>query len=88
MAADTSLLKRKEPMLFTNGIPPLSSPIKGKGKAVEEDGYEKVLSRDEKRKQRKVDKHRPQFQFDTSYFRNGKKIGIAVSHDLRKRSVS
>jgi hypothetical protein len=46
-------------------------------------GFEMVLSREEKRKQRKVDKQRPQFQFDTSYFRGGKKIGIAVSwHSL------
>lgn len=44
----------------------------------EDDGFEKV----KKRKQRKVDKHRPQFQYDTSYFRTGKKIGIAHIRDL------
>jgi len=42
-------------------------------------GFTKVLTKDEKRKLRKVEKHRPQFQFDISHFRQGKKIGIAVS---------
>lgn len=70
--------KRKESM-STNGSGSLLSSSKGKGKAVEGDGFEKVISREEKRKQRKVDKQRPQFQFDISYFRMGKKIGIAVS---------
>jgi RNA exonuclease 1 len=41
----------------------------------QDDGFTKV----QKRKQRKLDRHRPQFQYDTSYFRSGKKIGIAVS---------
>jgi hypothetical protein len=41
--------------------------------------FTRVLSREEKRKLRKVEKHRPQFQFDLSHFRNGRKIGIAVS---------
>ncbi len=46
---------------------------------VESDGFIKVITREEKRKIRKLEKHRPQFQFDISYFRQGKKIGIAVS---------
>jgi hypothetical protein len=45
----------------------------------ESDGFERVLTRDERRKQRKLERHTPQFQFDTSYFRMGKKVGIAVS---------
>jgi hypothetical protein len=77
--------KRKSPMPVAHTPSSLMSKAKGKEKAVEtldapgEDGFERVLSRDEKRKQRKLDKHRPQFQFDVSYFRTGKKIGIAVS---------
>lgn len=43
-----------------------------------DDGFVKV----EKRKKKRLDKHRPQFQYDTSYFRTGKKIGIAVSQCL------
>lgn len=42
------------------------------------DGFVKV----QKRKQRKLERHRPQFQYDTSYFRSGKKIGIAVSNTM------
>ena len=52
------------------------------------DGFTKVLTKEEKRKQRKVDRHRPQFQFDTSYYRNGKKIGIAVSSERGVRACS
>jgi hypothetical protein len=37
-----------------------------------------VTTKEDKRKQRKMEKQKPQFQFDTSYFRLGKKIGIAV----------
>jgi hypothetical protein len=81
---ETASVKRKSPMPFL--ADPITSP-KGKAKAIpqseNEEGFERVLSRDEKRKQRKVDKHRPQFQFDTSYFRLGKKIGIAVGWDLQ-----
>lgn len=46
---------------------PLATPLL-------DDGFTKV----EKRKKKRLDKHRPQFQYDTSYFRTGKKIGIAV----------
>lgn len=38
-----------------------------------------VPTREEKRKQRKMEKQRPQFQYDTTWFRAGKKVGIAVS---------
>ena len=31
---------------------------------------------------KKVDKHKPSFQFDLAQFRNGKKIGIAHIRDL------
>ena len=72
----SSPLKRKQPILPvlpTTRIHSSPIPRKGKGKAVE-----KVASREEKRKQRKVDKHGPQFQFDTSHFQSGRKIGVAV----------
>ncbi|KAK8846710.1 hypothetical protein IAR55_005797 [Kwoniella newhampshirensis] len=49
---------------------------------VDEDGFTKVPTREEKRKQRKVDKHRPQFQYNTQDFRHGKKVGIAHIRDL------
>lgn len=39
-----------------------------------------------KRKQRKLERTRPKFQFNTSYFSQGRKIGIAVSHPARLRS--
>lgn len=57
-------LKRK---VAPTGSPSATPPL--------EDGFTKV----EKRKKKRLDKHRPQFQYDTSYFRTGKKIGIAVS---------
>jgi hypothetical protein len=44
-----------------------------------QDGFEKVLTKEERRKRKKVEKHRPQFHFDMSAFKNGRKIGIAVS---------
>lgn len=57
-------LKRKA---APTGSPSATPPL--------DDGFTKV----EKRKKKRLDKHRPQFQYDTSYFRTGKKIGIAVS---------
>lgn len=39
-----------------------------------------------KRKQRKLERTRPKFQYNTSYFSQGRKIGIAVSHQERLRS--
>lgn len=58
-------LKRKA---APTGSPSATPPL--------DDGFTKV----EKRKKKRLDKHRPQFQYDTSYFRTGKKIGIAVSN--------
>lgn len=48
--------------------------------AVDDDGFTKV----QKRKQRKVERHRPQLHFDTSYFQRSKKVGIAVSGQREK----
>jgi RNA exonuclease 1 len=53
-----------------------SSPASHPGS--EADGFTEFLSKEERRKLRKVEKHRPQFQFDVSQFRLGRKIGIAV----------
>lgn len=44
-----------------------------------EDGFERVLTKEERRKRKKVEKHRPQFHFDMSAYKAGRKIGIAVS---------
>jgi hypothetical protein len=44
-----------------------------------DDNFIVVPTRDEKKKQRKLEKQKPQFQFDVSWFRMGKKVGIAVS---------
>jgi hypothetical protein len=43
------------------------------------DNFIVVPSREEKKKQRKLEKAKPQFQYDIGWFRNGKKVGIAVS---------
>lgn len=43
------------------------------------DGFTKVETKEERRKRKKVEKRRPQFQFDMSAFKMAKKIGIAVS---------
>lgn len=51
-----------------------ATPANGDG-----DGFERVLTKEERRKRKKVEKHRPQFHFDMSAFKNGRKIGIAVS---------
>lgn len=48
----------------------------------EEDGFTKVLTKEEKRKLRKVERHRPSFSFDVGQFRNGKKIGVAHVREL------
>lgn len=42
------------------------------------DGFTKVETKEERRKRKKVEKRRPQFQFDMSAFKNGKKVGLAV----------
>ena len=50
------------------------------GGSVDEDGFTKVMTKKERGKLRKVERHRPRFHFDQSAFKNGRKIGIAVSH--------
>jgi hypothetical protein len=44
-----------------------------------QDGFSKIETKEERRKRKKVEKRRPQFQFDMSAFRSGKKVGMAVS---------
>ena len=75
------LTKRKQSISQGDVASSPSCSDNGKTKSLENenDGFESVLTRHEKRKQRKVDRHRPQFQFDMSYFRSGKKVGMAVS---------
>ena len=52
-----------------------------------EDGFERVLSREEKRKKKKLSKQStPVFAFQLSGFHHGRKIGIAVS--VRAASLS
>nr|XP_019047506.1 hypothetical protein I302_04121 [Kwoniella bestiolae CBS 10118]OCF26436.1 hypothetical protein I302_04121 [Kwoniella bestiolae CBS 10118] len=48
----------------------------------DEDGFTKVPTKEERRKMRKLSKHRPNFQFNINEFRYGKKIGIAHVRDL------
>ncbi|GFZ49104.1 hypothetical protein JCM24511_06854 [Saitozyma sp. JCM 24511] len=66
----------------SNGAPSGSSLPRDVPTGEVEGEFTRVLSREEKRKLRKVEKHRPQFQFDLSHFRNGRKIGIAHVRDL------
>ncbi|CAD6570359.1 MAG: hypothetical protein TREMPRED_005740 [Tremellales sp. Tagirdzhanova-0007] len=85
MSTDSiSPFKRKQSISqpYVASSPSCSDKSKAKSLENETDGFESVLSRTEKRKQRKVDRHRPQFQFDLSYFRSGKKIGMAHIRDL------
>jgi hypothetical protein len=59
-----------------------SSPQPGSSKMVDimtADDFTIVPTRDEKKKQKKIEKRRPQFQYDVSWFKQGKKVGIAVS---------
>lgn len=51
------------------------------------DGFTKVETKEERRKRKKVEKRRPQFQFDMSAFKSGKKVGMAVSAVLRHKQV-
>jgi hypothetical protein len=51
-----------------------------------QDGFTKVESKEERRKRKKVEKRRPQFQFDMSAFRSGKKVGMAVSSGFKGRT--
>ena len=48
----------------------------------EDDGFTKVLTKEERRKMKKLDKNKPSFQFDLAQFRSGKKIGIAHVRDF------
>lgn len=52
------------------------------GGSMEEDGFTKVMTKKERGKLRKVERHRPRFHFDQSAFKNGRKIGIAHIRDL------
>ncbi|OCF37620.1 hypothetical protein I316_00747 [Kwoniella heveanensis BCC8398] len=70
--------KRKSPPLVRKDQPPSEAPLEKE----DGDGFTKILTKDEKRKQRKVNKHRPGFQYNTLEFRYGKKIGIAHVRDL------
>jgi len=67
---------------------PSASPQTSSGqssKAVEtSDGFTKVETKEERRKKKKIEKRRPQFQFDMSAFRSGKKVGMAVRLHLQK----
>lgn len=49
------------------------------------DGFTKVETKEDRRKRKKMEKRRPQFQFDMSAFKMAKKVGIAVSPFLRSR---
>jgi hypothetical protein len=64
------------PATTSTPTPPLPKP------SGDEDGFTKVLTKEERRKLRKVEKHKPQFQFDVGQFRSGKKIGIAHVRDF------
>lgn len=46
------------------------------------EGFTKILTRDEKRKLRKVEKNHPSFAYDVGQFRQGRKIGVAHVRDL------
>ncbi|WVF70114.1 hypothetical protein IAT40_004902 [Kwoniella sp. CBS 6097] len=70
--------KRKSPPLVRKNLPPSETLVEQE----DGDGFTKILTKDEKRKQRKVNKHRPGFQYNTLEFRYGKKIGIAHVRDL------
>ncbi|WWC87181.1 uncharacterized protein L201_002067 [Kwoniella dendrophila CBS 6074] len=57
-------------------------PPEATSNGIDEDGFTKVPTRDERRKMRKVNKNKPSFQFNTNEFRYGKKVGIAHVRDL------
>ncbi|KAL1408435.1 hypothetical protein Q8F55_005247 [Vanrija albida] len=67
--ASSSDLKRK----YAGGNGVKADPV-----AASDDGFTTV----QRRKQKKLDKHRPEFHYDMAYFRTGKKIGIAHIRDL------
>ncbi|RXK42114.1 hypothetical protein M231_00471 [Tremella mesenterica] len=49
---------------------------------LDQDGFKKVLTKKEKGKLRKVERHKPKFLFDQNGLRNGRKVGIAHIRDL------
>lgn len=53
-----------------------------------DDNFIIVPTREEKKKQRKLEKAKPQFQYDIGWFRNGKKVGIAVSRSYRLHTAN
>jgi len=53
-----------------------------------DDNFIIVPTREEKKKQRKLEKSKPQFQYDIGWFRNGKKVGIAVSRSYRLHTAN
>ncbi|WVR04385.1 hypothetical protein IAU60_001387 [Kwoniella sp. DSM 27419] len=68
-----------------SGLKRKSSPAMPRESPAEQandEGFVKVPTKEEKRKQRKVNKHRPVFQYNAQEFRYGKKIGIAHVRDL------
>lgn len=72
---------------ITNGPPtPKGDVTRGTGGS--EEGFERVLTREEKRKKKKLDKKKARFQFDISTFKTGRKIGIAVSFRSSAESVA
>nr|XP_018265795.1 uncharacterized protein I303_02169 [Kwoniella dejecticola CBS 10117]OBR87953.1 hypothetical protein I303_02169 [Kwoniella dejecticola CBS 10117] len=71
--SEGSSTKRKTPIPEVNG--------NGQA-AIDEDGFTKVPTREEKRKKKKLNKHRPSFQYQLGEFRYGKKVGIAHVRDL------
>ncbi|ODO08344.1 hypothetical protein L198_00069 [Cryptococcus wingfieldii CBS 7118] len=52
------------------------------GTATDEDSFTKVPTRQEKRKQKKIDKRKPEFQFNVSDMRYGKKVTLAHVRDM------
>ncbi|WVQ77877.1 hypothetical protein IAR50_007580 [Cryptococcus sp. DSM 104548] len=56
--------------------PPIEGPVAG------DDSFTKVPTRQEKRKQKKIDKRKPEFQFNVSDMRYGKKVTLAHVRDM------
>lgn len=57
-----------------------TNSVQGPATTMTSDGFTKVETKEERRKKKKVEKRRPQFQFDMSAFKSGKKVGMAVSN--------
>lgn len=79
----------KRPGVQSDGISPSSPPAStSQAGKMTDDNFILVPTREEKRKQRKTEKTRPQFSFDMGYFKHGKKVGIAVSIRLVCRCLT